>query len=434
MQDRITASLVRKLLADPPAKDTTVFDTVMQRFAFRVKPSRRSGGRPTAWFFVRYTAPNGVEKRVKVGNPASMTTVDEVRQNARATLAVVDGGRDPQAEQKAARAIPTITEVVDAYLKSPEFSRKAQKVQANDRARLHAHIVHRIGSEKVDAVTPAVARRVCRQITDDTRVNKRKRRLGGPGAARKALLLLTATLGWAKDQRIIEALPFNLRDLKLAGDGSRDAVITSADEYTRLFTCMATMVADGSLRADVHAFFVLVASTGLRRGEAQGLLWGQVNLERRQITLTNTKGAKLARVRGRSQSRTEIVGLPPVAAAALAGIMPEAPGADMLVFAPAQGKQLSVNRDWIAVRKAAGLPDDLTLHGLRHSVGTVGAIAGMSMPELQALLRHKQPGTTARYIHMAQMAGGLADKAMCGVLPAVVTPSADVVPLRRSRA
>jgi hypothetical protein len=42
----------------------------------------------------------------------------------------------------------------------------------------------------------------------------------------------------------------------------------------------------------------------------------------------------------------------------------------------------------------------------------------MSMPELQALLRHRQPSTTARYIHMAQASGGLADKAMAGVLPA----------------
>lgn len=198
-----------------------------------------------------------------------------------------------------------------------------------------------------------------------------------------------------------------------------------------MFTAMGSMVAAGTLRPAVRAFFVLVASTGLRRGEAQGLRWGQVNLDRRQITLSGTKGARLAQRRGRAGSKIEIVGLPPVAAAALAEIMPEKPDPSALVFVPAQGQQLSVNRDWIAVRKAAGLPADLTLHGLRHSVGTVGAIAGMSMPELQALLRHRQPGTTARYIHMAQMAGGLADKAMSGVLPPLEAPSADVVPLRQ---
>jgi integrase len=116
---------------------------------------------------------------------------------------------------------------------------------------------------------------------------------------------------------------------------------------------------------------------------------------------------------------------------ALAELQPEKVTPNTLVFSPASGEQLSVNRDWIMVRKAAGLPDALTLHGLRHSAGTVGALAGMSMAELQALLRHRQPGTTARYLHFAERSGGLADKAMAGVLPVVDAPSAPVVPIRR---
>jgi integrase len=132
-------------------------------------------------------------------------------------------------------------------------------------------------------------------------------------------------LGWAKHWEVIPALPFNLRDLNMEGDGARHAVITSADEYSRLFEQMAGMVAAGTLRREVRPFIVLVASTGLRRGEAQGLRWGQVSLEGRQVTLTNTKGAKLPRMRGKGQSRAEVVGLFPVAAAALAGVMPETP-------------------------------------------------------------------------------------------------------------
>jgi integrase len=429
LQDRITASLVRKLLDAPPAKDTSVFDVVMQRFALRVKPPRRPGAKPAAWFFVRYTSREGTERRKKVGDPTTMS-VDEARRAARAVLAVVDAGGDPRAEQRRRRATPTIRQLAQQYLGSPEFSEKTLKVQANDRARIKTHIVQHIGPEKADAVTSAVVRRLRRLVETDTRTNNRKRRLGGPGAARKVIRLLSALLRWAKDNGHIHELPFTLRELDLGGDGARDAVITSSEEYARLFDTMAGMVAAGSLRPEVRAFFALVASTGLRRGEAQELRWGQVNLGRRQITLTNSKGAKLARGRGKVQSKTEIVGLPPIAAFVLAEIMPETPAETALVFAPSQGEQLSVNRDWIAVREAAGLPADLTLHGLRHSVGTVGATSGMSMPELQALLRHKQPSTTSRYIHMAQMAGGLADKAMGGVLPSVDAPSA-IVPLRR---
>jgi integrase len=358
---------------------------------------------------------------MKVGDPITMT-VDDARKAAKAKLAIVDAGGDPKARQDQDRAAPTVCELMTLYLASSEFKEKTPKVQANDRARIETHILRRLGTEKAGAVTPILARRLYRQVADDTRHNARKRRLGGPGAARKVLRLFSAVLRWGKDTGLYASIPFALRELNMGGDGARDAVITSPEEYARLFAAMAERVAAGTLRPEVRAFFVLVASTGLRRGEAQGLRWGQVNLERRQITLTNTKGAKLAQRRGNARPTTEIVGLPPIAAATLAEIMPETADAGALVFAPAQGKQLSVNRDWIALRKAAGLPADLTLHGLRHSVGTVGAIAGMSMPELQALLRHKQPGTTARYIHMAQMASGLADKAMGGVLPAPDVP------------
>jgi len=102
---KITAAQVREMLAAPPAKDTSLFDVLLPRFALRVKPSRRPGGRPAAWYFVRYTAPDGRERRIKVGNPGTML-VEEARKAARAVLAVVDAGGDPKATQERVRAAP----------------------------------------------------------------------------------------------------------------------------------------------------------------------------------------------------------------------------------------------------------------------------------------------------------------------------------------
>jgi integrase len=73
-----------------------------------------------------------------------------------------------------------------------------------------------------------------------------------------------------------------------------------------------------------------------------------------------------------------------------------------LVFVPVRGNKMSVNRDWNRIRDAAKLPADLTLHGLRHSVGTAAVIAGLSLPEVQKLLRHRSPTMTSRYIHLAE--------------------------------
>jgi integrase len=424
MQTRITAAKVRELLNTPPTRDMTIFDIVLQRFAFRVKPSG------AAWYFVRYSAPDGRERRMKIGDPRTMT-VDEARDAAKKKLAVVDNGGDPKAEQDANRAAPTVSEIAEKYSLSDEFRAKTAKVQSCDQSRINVHILPRIGGEKAASITKVVARRLRRQMTDDTRRNSRKRQLGGPGAARKVLRLLETMLRWATDEGLISEVPFTCRELKLDGDGMRETVITKPEEYARLFSTTAELVDKGELRPAVRTFIILLASTGLRRNEAQSLCWGQVDLDRRQITLDGTKGIKLARRRGRVASKIEIVGVPPIAAMALAELRTEKVTPNELVFAPASGGQLSVNREWIMVRRAAGLPDGLTLHGLRHSAGTVGALAGMTMPELQALLRHRQPGTTARYLHFAERSGGLADKAMAGVLPEIDAPSAPVVPMRR---
>jgi integrase len=453
MITRLTDGLVRRMLADPPQKDTALFDTELQRFALRIKPAAspkvREGNSdadtaapPSSWFFVRYTAPDGRERRTKVGSPQTMP-VAVARKAARAILQRVDAGHDPVAERARQRAVPTLAELADAYLAAEDHHRKARAVQISDQARIATHILAHIGDTKADAVTIEVARPLLRRITNDTRRNRKGRRLGGASAARKTIRLLVTVLAWGRREGLLKAVPFDLHDLQLGGENTRDAVITSPDVYARLFTTLDAMVADGSLRPTASVAFQVIACTGLRRGEAQALRWSQVDLERRQITLTATKGARLARSRGNRQSMVELVGIPPIAANALAAIRPPDASPDELVFPPRIGERIELARDWMRVRQRAGLPGDLTIHGLRHSVGTVAALSGMSMAELQALLRHRQPGTTARYIHFAQMAGGLADRAMSGVLPMPVSTkecaaadnaAAPIVPLHQARA
>ena len=84
-------------------------------------------------------------------------------------------------------------------------------------------------------------------------------------------------------------------------------------------------MSEGRLRADVRALVTLIAATGMRRNEARTLRWGDIDLGQRRITLRNPKGAKLAR----KGAATETESLPPIAAAALAAIVPRTPGRTM---------------------------------------------------------------------------------------------------------
>jgi integrase len=418
VQVKLTAGLVGRVTQkDPPARDTSYFDLDTPRFALRVLKPRKPGLPWASYYFVRYVV-GGRERHLKVA-PGSLP-LDEARRLGRIKLAEVDKGGDPAREKADARAAWTVAEAADAYTTSAEFAKKAERSQAEDTATLRLHIVHRLGREKLAAIDVPMVRRLIRAIEADARVNSRKRTLGGPGAARRAVRVLSALMTWAVGEGRLKGNPVvgNLR--MSGGDNMRETVITEPAQYTALFEAMADLVATGKLRPAAQAFFVVVAATGMRRGEVQGLHWGDVDLTDRRVTLRASKGSKLARNGG---PKVETVSLPPIAVAALVGIRPADAADDELVFMPRRGQRLSVHRDWKMVRAAAGLPGDLVLHGLRHSAATNAILAGLSVAEAQRLLRHRNIAITQRYLHLAEAAAGrLADQAMARVLP---TPKAE---------
>ncbi len=137
---------------------------------------------------------------------------------------------------------------------------------------------------------------------------------------------------------------------------------------------------------------------------------------------------------GRKTGKPRIMNLP---AAALAIIQRQPAGEpDDYVFRPAKGSGcITLSRPWIEVHKAAGLPEGLGLHALRHSLASHLAMDGASSAELMAVLGHKQISTTLRYLHFAEQAkSALAERAastaLAGLADSLNQPKAEVVPLR----
>jgi integrase len=426
MQVKLTPTLVQKLTEkDPPTKDTHYFDVQLPRFYLRVKPPRVEGLPWASAYFVRYTIA-GEDRRMKVGNPNTMD-LDQARAAAKEKLARADLGQDPAAQRQADRAAWTVREAVAAYRASPEFADKSDKGRDIDSGILDNHILSRLAGEKLAAIDVPAIRRLMRQVKGDTRVNSRRRRLGGPGIARKVVRVLSSLMTWCVGEGRLERNPIP-GNLRLSGDGERDTVMVEPEQYLALLRAVDDLVSEGALRPVVRAFFIVKAFTGMRRGEIQTLRRGQVDLAARRITLTGTKGQRLAKGKG---PKTETVGLPPIAASAIAEILPAAGVPEDLVFPPLRGERLSVNRDWRLVRTRAKLPGDMVLHGLRHSAGTVAIMAGLSLPEVQKLLRHRNVTTTQRYIHLAEAArAGLQDRALGHLAPGAAV--AEVLPLKRS--
>jgi integrase len=106
---------------------------------------------------------------------------------------------------------------------------------------------------------------------------------------------------------------------------------------------------------------------------------------------------------GRRSGKPKVIALPAAAVAILAATIAGGIAPDEHVFKSAKkGATISLRKPWLKVRERAGLPQSLTIHGLRHSIGSHLAMTGASGPEIQAALGHANIATSIRYIHFAE--------------------------------
>jgi integrase len=122
--------------------------------------------------------------------------------------------------------------------------------------------------------------------------------------------------------------------------------------------------------------------------DATTLRWRDVDGSRRVAILPETKTDTSVR---------------PLSRAALALIEAQPRTSNPHVFpARVDGKSLQgLPRMWEAIREKAGLPDDATMHVLRHSFASLAADRGWGDAVIAAMIGHKRAGTTARYTHVA---------------------------------
>jgi integrase len=131
---------------------------------------------------------------------------------------------------------------------------------------------------------------------------------------------------------------------------------------------------------------VLVAfHTGLRVGNLMTLRWGDVDLERRTITVLKTKNG-----------RPQVSALSARAADALRLLPGKQP--DALVFEGSEGRPFGFRRLWIRVCTEAGLPGR-NFHQLRHGCGHAMATSGVNQAAIMAVMGHRTLSASARYMH-----------------------------------
>ena len=408
-RDRRVERLGKKSVdaAKPEAVAYRIWDTVLKGFGLKVSP----GGLKT--YFVWYRAGQGrgaVRREYTVARHGEMTP-EEARAEAATVLSRVRLGDDPQKQRQRARAEMNVAALCDWYLKDG-VALKKESTLASDRARIKAHIMPLLGKRPVSGVTTADVARFLRDVAAGKTATPpkptaaalkakglkgralaqadRRRRTdpaskGGKGTATRTVGLLGAIFAFAVREGLRPDNP--VRGVERFRDGQSQRFLT-ADELARLTSAIGQAEADGQ---NSHGLNVirLLALTGARKSEIEGLRWSEVDFARSTLNLADSKtGARAV----------------PLGAAALAclRLLPRIAGTDH-VFPPA-GKAnrhyIGTPRVWMRLKVAAGLPG-VRLHDLRHTYASFGVAGGLSLPMLAAILGHRDFKTTQQYAHLA---------------------------------
>ena len=322
-------------------------------------------------FALRYRTRSGHQRMMQIGQFGELT-VQEARNSARRKKVRVLEGGDPLAEREGEQAgIRTVSNLMDGWL--DDYAKAHRKRWKKDQRRVNGRIRPSLGQTRLEDLTVDRLAAWHRKIGNDS-----------PVEANRCVETLRAAWRWADRHGL---LPEGVQDptgkVKKFRERSRDRWLRK-DELERLMTEVRRHE-DPYVRAAIP----LLLLTGLRKGELLSARWSDVDLERGEIRLPETKS-------GESQVRL----LPSPAVAILRDLPRErSPWVFPSPVSPLENRR-DLKRPWETIRQAAELPD-VTLHDLRRTAGSLMAQAGVPLQVIQQVLGHSHPGVTRLYARLA---------------------------------
>jgi integrase len=366
----ITRSLLQKLppLPEGVAK-SRIFDDRLVGFI----AEQRAGG---VTFYMRYTDARRRRHEIRLGKLGDVT-LDQARKRAEQLKAEVSLGGDPAADLAKLRAVPSVEQFVqERYL---PYARETMRAVANVEGYMRLRILPAIGKKALDEVTQQDVADLRRKMVAEGLAN---------GTVNRHLATVRAMFNQALRWQIYEgrnpaASPSMLRETH------RDKYLSPAE------TRALVRALDADRDQTAAAALALLIVTGARLREVILATWENVDFDRGMLTVPRSKSG-----------RPRHIPLSPVAVGILQRQLAKRPemgaGPSPHVFPshrrpgrPVEG----LRRAWARAKKAAGLPDDLRIHDLRHSFASALANAGTPLNEIGTVLGHTQLATTTRYAH-----------------------------------
>jgi integrase len=178
-------------------------------------------------------------------------TPDQARKEAQRVLRAKDLGEDPTAERMALRSAPTMEQLCDEYIadmQAGKINGKKASTIKSDISRIATHIKPKLGTRKVNAVTPDDVETFMRSFNE--------------GSARRVTGLLGAIFSYSIKRKLRETNP--VHGLDKPADVKRMRRLAES-EYAQLWGALQNVK---NVASDV---FLFLAVSGWRSGEVKNL-------------------------------------------------------------------------------------------------------------------------------------------------------------------
>ena len=355
---RLTEKTIKELV--PPAKGNRItYDDEVPGFGIRVT---RSGARA---FVLNYVV-EGRERRLTIG-AWPVWSATGARRRAKELRIRIDQGEDPLGESQQRRSEPTFAEVATEYLENHAAKKKSGHA---DKLYLDRDVLPSWGHLKAGDIR---RRDVIRLVEAKAKAT--------PIAGNRLLGIIRKLFGWAVERDLLATNP--CLEVRAPARENRGDRVLSEDEIYRVWHALDTAAMASECRLAVR----LMLALGQRSGEVSGMLWDEVDIERRiwSIPAGRSKNGLAHRV-PLTDTALELLGQAPRWGRF---VCPSSRGPGAVTVAGVSNA-VKANREHFGVAK-------FTPHDLRRTVASQIAALGFGRVVVGKILNHVDRGVTAIY-------------------------------------
>ncbi|MCP4020515.1 MAG: site-specific integrase [Desulfobacteraceae bacterium] len=271
----------------------------------------------------------------------------------------------------------TLNQVWDNFL---PWAQENKKTWQTDKYNYEKHLKQIFGDMRLDTISPFNIEKFIISFKKAKKANGKKYALA---TIKHQLVLLTRLYSVAEKWGLYSG-DNPCRKVKKPKLNNQKTEFLSDEELKRLLDTLEAW--ENRMSA---GFILFCLYTGLRRGELFKLKWNDIDLKRQLIILRDPKGILDQTLPISDKAVQILITLPK-------------DFKTHWIFYGKNGKQRTdFKGPWLRVKKAANLPKDFRLHGLRHHFASSLVSAGTDLYTVQKLLCHKSSAMTQRFAHLA---------------------------------